>query len=377
MSIYEIINEFIIVNRLPYKLPEVVVVLTQKSENILSHFKVPAPTNILALSVEEQDQQSESGAWKIGKKITQLERNWMAVGPRAEEIIGSDSITGFDEKSPLSIAASIGSLVVVDGEYGCRLLVRWVEEACGVPYRHWDKIESKDNTTNQTTVTFSYELNDNILWSPTMKLLSAIPNLQIWETNLSGETIYIINLNELRASLIEHLLVNPNYFLKEINNTFFSKDSPILRLDHIGIVSKYEKKIREILPLLGAKIAYQGPVDKIGVHCEYHALANIDIEIITPMCDNSIVSAYREKHIFFPLHHLAFEVKNLKEGIEYFRGHGYYPIEEMVLLAPKPYHLAMFLSPFQTKGLLIELVANEGLKYDIYGGLQPKFGVGE
>ncbi len=180
----------------------------------------------------------------------------------------------------------------------------------------------------------------------------------------------VFPLDRLEAYIRSQIVSDPLYFIAQADPSTKQRGSPIIRLDHIGIVTKYEKKIRKLLELLGARIAYEGVVGKIGVSCEYHAPANVDIEIVSPVRDNSIVSAHRTKMPFMPLHHLAFEVRNLEDGIEYFRERGYHLVDGSILLAPKPFHRVVFLLPVQTGGMLIELVADDGKEYSGYGGKQ-------
>ncbi|MBE0644916.1 MAG: hypothetical protein IH600_12610 [Bacteroidetes bacterium] len=251
------------------------------------------------------------------------------------------------------------------------MLVRWIEEAAAVPYRHWRKYEMVGTDGGRRTVSFRYILNDGMRIDTSPDRLLGIQGLPIWRDASSGSDVYVILLDAFRNALTDYLQAHPHHFIIDRDLTDLTQRSPVIRLDHIGVVSKYEDQIRKLLPLLGGRLAYQGPVDAIGVLCEYHALANVDIEIVSPMQEDSIVSAQRTKLPFHPLHHLAFEVEGLEAGVEYFRAHGYHPIDGKVLLAPKPYHRVVFLSPMQTRGLLIELVADEGRSFDVYGGTLP------
>ena len=138
-------------------------------------------------------------------------------------------------------------------------------------------------------------------------------------------------------------------------------ESPIIRMDHIAIVSRQAIKIRRFLGEIGVIKTWEGIVPAIDVTCEYFPFPNIDIEIVTPRSDRSIVANHYNNYPNFPLHHLAFEVTSLKEGIKYFKSKGYRLINGNIYDAPKLHHQVVFLSPYQTGGLLIELVA-ESLK---------------
>jgi methylmalonyl-CoA epimerase len=140
--------------------------------------------------------------------------------------------------------------------------------------------------------------------------------------------------------------------------------SPIMRVDHIAIVSRQSNKIKTLLGKLGILKSWEGVVPEIKVNCEYFSFPNVDIEIVNPLADDSIVGNYYRKNPSLPLHHIAIEVTNLQEGIEYFREKGYHPINGEIYLAPKLHHIVVFLSPFQTGGLLIELVSDDPEEYN-------------
>jgi hypothetical protein len=136
------------------------------------------------------------------------------------------------------------------------------------------------------------------------------------------------------------------------------EDSPIIKVDHIAIVSRQEKKIRKLFKELGLLLTYSGIVPEISVNCDYFAINNIEIEIVTPKTDDSVVIKHYNSNLTTPLHHIALEVTSLKDGIDFFKSKGYHPIDGRIFDAPKENHKVIFLSPFQTGGLLIELVSN-------------------
>jgi methylmalonyl-CoA epimerase len=134
--------------------------------------------------------------------------------------------------------------------------------------------------------------------------------------------------------------------------------SPIIRVDHIAIVSKQEKKIRKLFNEIGLILSWSGLVPEISVNCDYFKLSNIEFEIVTPTDDDSAVIRHYNTNVNAPLHHIAFEVTSLKEGVDFFMAKGYHPIDGRIFRAPKEDHKVIFLSPFQTGGLLVELVSN-------------------
>ena len=150
---------------------------------------------------------------------------------------------------------------------------------------------------------------------------------------------------------------------QSLKSEIFSSASPVIRVDHIAIVSRQSNKIRTLFNKLGILKTWEGIVPEIKVNCEYFSFPNIDVEIVDPISENSIVGNYFRMNPSSPIHHIALEVTSLQEGIDYFKGKGYYPINGEIYLAPKLNHIVVFLSPFQTGGLLIELVADDPIEY--------------
>ena len=135
-------------------------------------------------------------------------------------------------------------------------------------------------------------------------------------------------------------------------------ETPVIRVDHIALVSKQEKKIRKLFSELGLALSWSGLVPEISVNCDYFQAGNVEFEIVTPTDDSSIVSRYHKNNAGSPLHHIAFEVTSLTEGVKFFKEKGYHPIDGRIYKAPKENHKVIFLTPFQTGGLLVELVSN-------------------
>ena len=108
----------------------------------------------------------------------------------------------------------------------------------------------------------------------------------------------------------------------------------------------------------------------LGVNCQYWDGLNVSLEFVEPVREDSRISKHREQNPTCPLHHLAFEVSDLGDAVEYFRRRGYAPMEERHYFGPRPKQRVMFLSPIQTGGLLIELVCSDGGEYQVYGGVK-------
>ncbi len=144
--------------------------------------------------------------------------------------------------------------------------------------------------------------------------------------------------------------------------------SPVRRIDHIGVVSKYADSIRELLATLPCHLAFEGEVAELGVNCQYYNGLDVRIEIVDPARAHSAVDNYIERCPNSPLHHIAFEVTSFDEAVPYFEARGYQLLDGRFYLGPKPYQRVTFLSPVQSGGLLVELVADDGKSYRAYGG---------
>ena len=117
-------------------------------------------------------------------------------------------------------------------------------------------------------------------------------------------------------------------------------------------------------------MAYEGLVQEIGVNCQYYDGLNVTIEFVDPVREGSRVDKHLQRNPTSPLHHIAFEVDNIAEALQFFKDRGYEPLDGQFYHGPKPYQRVIFLSPVQTGGLLVELVTNDGKEYQAYGGMK-------
>jgi catechol 2,3-dioxygenase-like lactoylglutathione lyase family enzyme len=134
------------------------------------------------------------------------------------------------------------------------------------------------------------------------------------------------------------------------------------------VVSKYADSIRELLAALPCHLAFEGEVSELGVNCQYYNGLDVPIEIVDPARAHSAVDNYMARYPNSPLHHIAFEVTSFDEALPYFEARGYQLLDGQFYLGPKPYQRVTFLSPVQSGGLLVELVADDGKSYRAYGG---------
>lgn len=133
----------------------------------------------------------------------------------------------------------------------------------------------------------------------------------------------------------------------------------MLKLNHIGIAVK---KIENTLPFYEKGLGLSPHVEEVPtmkvktakLHTE-----NTVLELIEPLEGEQAVTKFLEKR-GEGVHHLCFEVKDIKKAMAELTGKGYKP------LYPEPKigaggHLVNFLSPKDTSGVLIEIseVASE------------------
>lgn len=300
-----------------------------------------------------------------------------AIGPLAEEICGRESITSFGSDSVFQYLVDIDAkhLLIGCGYHEGVAHFHWLEERHEVPYRYWKKFEGDlyayGKATRRAYFMFVRRLEERAT-------LNADPLGMAFEQTGLVST-HQVGLSRLRAFRLRDFAAfgdpifrdNPHAILETppAPETLAAK-SPILRLDHIAIVSRYSKKIRRLMGHLGYRLTYEGIVPQIGVNCQYYEgpLSGVEIEFVDPIREGSRVDNHFQRHSDSPLHHLAFEVTSLEEGLRFFESRGYVPLDGNIYLGPKPYQRVIFLSPLQTGGLLVELVASDGQTHEAYGG---------
>jgi hypothetical protein len=281
------------------------------------------------------------------------------------------TITGYDDKSVLEQLLRRKTMVILVGDDSTERVFRFAEEQQSVSYRYWEKYETVSEIQGSISRChwFEYRVRDGY----SVSYLGKHEDLGCTQLDIGGSAspkgIWYGDFKSLHEHASALIQEDPKFLLTEQNEQKPpNAANPVLRIDHIGIVSKYRKKMKRLLDALGSELLYGGIVNDIGVRCEYYSMSNMEIELVDPVRDDSIVSSHRSQMPFYPLHHIAFEVRSLTEGVEFFKSKGYHPVDGRILLAPKPYHRVIFLSPLQTAGLLVELVADDGKDYSVYGG---------
>lgn len=289
-----------------------------------------------------------------------------ANGLLSPQISNIQSITSFGKSSVFQFLHDSNAkiLLIGCGFHEGVVHFHWLEELHEVPYRYWKKFEGPlilDGNKFDRSY-FMYVRKNGVLLDadPISGLFESTKYVKQGSVGLGR--IRVFNLVDFKKYFDPLFERNKNVLLKSDVPLLSERMScPILRVDHIAIVSKFSNKIKKLLNDVFFLLSSEGIVPQIAVNCQYHSGYNVDIEIVEPINTNSRVSNFYSKNNDSPLHHIAFEVSNLEEAISYFKDKGYCAIDGEIYLAPKPFHRVTFLSPVFTGGMLIELVCNDAL----------------
>ncbi len=125
-------------------------------------------------------------------------------------------------------------------------------------------------------------------------------------------------------------------------------------IDHIGIAVKdIEKSILLFEKLLNTTCYKIEEVKDQGVKTSFFKTGDQKIELIASLGNQSPIKSFLEKK-GEGLHHIAFEVADIKSEVERLKSEGFVPIDEI----PKKgadNKMVVFLQPKTTDGVLIEL----------------------
>lgn len=126
------------------------------------------------------------------------------------------------------------------------------------------------------------------------------------------------------------------------------------KLEHIGIAVKDMQQGNALFArLLGTQCYKTETVESEGVKTSFFKVGDVKIELLEATRPDSPIARFLEKR-GEGVHHLAFEVADIREAIAHYRQLGFEPIH------PEPKKgadnkLICFLHPKTTQGVLIEL----------------------
>ena len=128
------------------------------------------------------------------------------------------------------------------------------------------------------------------------------------------------------------------------------------RLNHIAIaVTNLDEGIKIYKDTLGAQVSKKLALPKHGVTTVFVKLSNTNIELLEPLGEDSPISNFLIKNPFGGVHHLCYEVSNIKESVEYLTNAGYKILGDGIPREGAHGKPVIFLHPKQFMGTLIEL----------------------
>ncbi|MBS1949556.1 MAG: Methylmalonyl-CoA epimerase [Cytophagales bacterium] len=126
------------------------------------------------------------------------------------------------------------------------------------------------------------------------------------------------------------------------------------KLEHIGIAVKNLKESNELFARLLGNAHYKiEEVPSEGVRTSFFELNGVKIELLEATNENSPIAKFIEKR-GEGIHHLAFEVGDIKKSIQSYTDNGFL----LLNTEPKPgadHKLIAFMHPKSANGVLVEL----------------------
>ena len=128
------------------------------------------------------------------------------------------------------------------------------------------------------------------------------------------------------------------------------------RLNHIAIaVNNLDEGINIYKDTLGVQVSKKLALPKHGVTTVFVKLSNTNIELLEPLGKDSPISNFLIKNPSGGVHHLCYEVSNIKESVEYLTNAGYKILGDGIPREGAHGKPVIFLHPKQFMGTLIEL----------------------
>ena len=128
------------------------------------------------------------------------------------------------------------------------------------------------------------------------------------------------------------------------------------RLNHIAIaVTNLDEGIKIYKDTLGAQVSKKLALPKHGVTTVFVKLSNTNIELLEPLGKDSPISNFLIKNPSGGVHHLCYEVSNIKGSIEHLTNIGYKILGDGIPREGAHGKPVIFLHPKQFMGTLIEL----------------------
>jgi len=131
----------------------------------------------------------------------------------------------------------------------------------------------------------------------------------------------------------------------------------IKRIIEIGIAVHNIKKMgRVLVDLLGAKEGALIEVREFDMLMQMYRIGNVEFELMEPLHQDSLIAKFLENK-GDGFHHIAFEVDNITESVDWMKKHNVRVINEIPVLIDRL--KAIFLDPHSFKGVLIEIIEGD------------------
>tara|TARA_X000000950_G_scaffold74281_1_gene92632 strand:+ start:1593 stop:1997 length:405 start_codon:yes stop_codon:yes gene_type:complete len=128
------------------------------------------------------------------------------------------------------------------------------------------------------------------------------------------------------------------------------------RLNHIAIaVTNLDEGVKIYKNSFGAQVSKKLALPKHGVTTVFVKLSNTNIELLEPLGKNSPISNFLIKNPSGGVHHLCYEVSDIKESLELLSNAGFKILGDGIPREGAHGKPVIFLHPKQFMGTLIEL----------------------
>lgn len=282
-------------------------------------------------------------------------------GKRAEDLAAVSSVTSFGADSLMDRLVQLGARQVLIGcGYQAGVVhYHWLEEKREVPYRYWKKFQGtvrRDGLdARETYFMFARMEHSELNADPAGDLMEQAGLVATATVGLCRLRSFLLqDFADFSLPLIQE---DPLVLLNETSRQRHSPHcGPSFTLDHVGLVSRYASKFRQLFEAMNWPLRHEGEVPSLGIRVQYHGRHSPHLEIVDPTRAESAVSRFHATSRSSPLHHLAFEVPDLEAALAYLKSRGYESLDGQVHLGPRLGERVAFLSPFYTGGLRVELV---------------------
>lgn len=288
-----------------------------------------------------------------------------AIGKHADAIASIRSSSSFAKESVFHWLYQRNATQVLLGCSYAQGVVHyhWLEELFQVPYRYWKQfrgpIRANGRLDEHTFYMYVRRLDIDVDWGPNVDGLGNAFQDEgfVRVAELGYGNIKAFDLSDFYNFMAPRIQADPMLLVKDEARSFYEPTySPVIRLHHIGLVSKYADKIETFVKDIGCHIGYEGLVPELKVNTKIYSGLNVHFEFVTPTGEGSVVHRYLEHYPDHPIHHLAFEVDDFEKAKSFFEARGYFPIDGKVIKGPGKNEYVYFLSPANFGGALIELV---------------------